>query len=331
MFEEYIRKVEEYRKGNEPFATAIVVRREAPSSGKAGDKAVINKYGEIFGWIGGGCTRSIILSEAERALKDGKPRLVRISPEADVATSSGVTAYRMTCHSGGTVDVFIEPILPKPHLVVLGKSAIARSLVRLAKAIDYRVTAVAPGAAVDTFERVDELHTRIDLKAVQSSTRTFFVVATQGEDDERALQEVLQTDRAYVAFVASRKKRDVIFDYLATAEGVTAERLRAVHCPAGIDIQAKLPEEVAISILAEIIQVLRTSAVEFTTFQRERAETDKPQLYVNPVCGIPVDPLTAKHVLEYEGEKVYFCCDGCKVSFEKDPAKYMESRKSEVI
>lgn len=321
MFDEFLQKAEEYRKRNEPFATAIVVRREAPSSGKTGDKAVINKYGEVFGWIGGGCTKSIIINEAERALKDGKSRLVRISPDADPASAEGITSYRMTCHSGGTVDVFIEPVLPRPHLVVLGKSAIARALVRLAKSIDYRVTAFAPGAAPDTFDRIDELHTKWDLSPLRPTSQTVFVVATQGEDDERALQEVLTADRPYIGFVASRKKRDVIFDYLQSI-GIPPERLEQVHCPAGLNIQAKLPEEVAISILAEIIQELRTSTTEFSTFQKERAVDEKPPLYINPVCGIPVDPATAKHVLEYKGEKVYFCCDGCKVSFEKDPEKY---------
>jgi xanthine dehydrogenase accessory factor len=324
MFDVFIQKVEEYRRQNEPFATAIVVRREAPSSGKAGDKAVINKYGEIYGWIGGGCTKSIILNEAEKAMKDGKPRFVRVSPD-DTENAEGITAYRMTCHSGGAVDVFIEPVLPRPHLVVLGKSAIARALVKLAKSIDYRVTAVAADAGIDTFEEVDELHTKMELQGVRVGPRTFFVVATQGEEDEKALLATLSEDRPYIAFVASRRKRDVLFDYLKS-EGIPEERLSAVHTPAGLDIQAKLPEEVAISILAEVIQTLRTSDIEFTTFHRERTATGKDQMYINPVCGIPVDPASAKHVLEYGKEKVYFCCDGCKISFEKDPGKYMKEQ-----
>ena len=322
MFEEFIRKVEEYRKGNEPFATAVVVRREAPSPGKAGDKAVINKYGEMTGWIGGGCTKAIILSEAEKAMKEGKPRFVRISPDQNGGSGEGVISYRMTCHSGGTVEVFIEPILPRPHLVVFGKSAIARALVRLAKAIDYRVTALAPGAGIDTFEEVDELHTKTDLSPVAAGPYSFFVVATQGEEDEKALQEVLKADRTYVAFVASRKKRDVLFDYLRST-GVPEERLQMVHAPAGLDINAKLPEEVALSILAEVVQTLRNTIMEFTNFQTERAGAQKTELYINPVCGVPVDPQTAKHVIQYKGASVYFCCDGCKVSFEKEPEKYM--------
>ncbi len=322
MFDEFIKKAEELRKQNEPFATAVVVRREAPSSGKSGDKAIINRYGEIFGWIGGGCTKSIILGEAEKAMKEGKSRFIRVSPGSDEADAEGVISYRMTCHSGGTVDVFIEPVLPRPQLVILGKSAIARALARLAKAVDYRVTAMAPGAGIDTFPGVDELHTKIDLSSLRLGAQTFVVVATQGEEDEKALQQALAEDRPYVAFIASRKKRDVIFDYLQSV-GIPVERLEKVFAPAGLDINAKLPEEVAVSILAEIIKVLRTSGRQFVSFESERTETKKPSLYINPVCGVPVDPLTAKHVLEYQGEKVYFCCDGCKVSFEKEPEKYM--------
>lgn len=327
MFDEFIKKVEEYRKNNEAFATAVVVRRQAPSSGKAGDKAVINKYGELHGWIGGGCTKSIILSEAEKALKEGKPRFVRITPDGETETGQGVISYRMTCHSGGMVEVFIEPVLPRPHLVVMGKSAIAQALVRLAKAVDYRVTALAPGAGVDTFGEVDELHTKLDLSPVRLHRYSFIVVATQGEEDERALQEALAADRPYIAFVASRKKRDVLFDYLQSVD-IPAERLERVHAPAGLDINAKLPEEVAVSILAEIIRTLRGEAVEFSDFARERAESGRPQLFINPVCGVPVDPVTARHVIEYQGEKVYFCCDGCKVSFEKEPEKYMDKAVS---
>jgi xanthine dehydrogenase accessory factor len=322
MLDEFIKKLAEYRQANEPFATALVVRRQAPSSGKAGDKALINKYGEIFGWIGGGCTKAIIVSEAEKAMRDGKARLVRVSPEAQAGDTEGIVAYTMTCHSGGAVDVYIEPVLPKPQLLVMGKSAIAQALVKLGKAIDYRVTALAPGAAPDTFPGVDALHTQLNLDGLRFQPHSFLVVATQGEQDEEALIEALKDERPYVAFVSSRKKRDAVFEYLRAA-GVPDKRLSKVHSPAGLDIGARLPEEVAVSILAEIIHTLRTAQSEFTDYQSERAGADKPRMYVNPVCGIPVDPLTAKHVIRYLEENVYFCCDGCKIAFEQEPEKYL--------
>lgn len=323
MFDEFIDKVAELRKNNEPFAVATVVRRLAPSSGKTGDKAVINRYGELFGWVGGGCTRSIILKEAETALQEGKPRLVRITPDGAEEVGEGINAYRMTCHSGGTVDVYIEPVLPRPHLVVMGKSAIAQALVRLGKAMNYRVTALAPGAGIDTFEKVDELHTKLDLSSIRFTANTFLVVATQGEQDEAAMLQALAKERPYVAFVASRRKREAVFAFLAQSD-VSDEQISRIHSPAGLDINAKTPEEVAVSILAQIIQVNRDEARSFHNFREERTLEQKPQLYTNPVCGIPVDMATAKHVLEYQGEKVYFCCDGCKVKFEEEPERYMQ-------
>ncbi len=321
MFDEFLKKAEELRHQNEPFATAVVVRRKAPSSGKTGDKAIINQYGEIFGWIGGGCTKSIILKEAETALKEGKPRLVRVTPEEE-ETTEGVTSYKMTCYSGGAVDVYIEPVLPRPHLVLLGKSAIAQSLARLARAMDYKVTAVAPGADLNTFGKVDELHTKLDLAPVRFSGQTFVVVATQGEQDEQAIMEALKKAAPYIAFVSSRKKWDVIRSFLADS-GFNDDQLAAIQSPAGLNINAKLPEEVAISILAEIIQINRSREFAFRPAEEKNQAVPQPSLYINPVCGIPVDRATAKYVLEFEGEKIYFCCDGCKAQFEENPAKYM--------
>jgi xanthine dehydrogenase accessory factor len=324
MHEEYEKKLTDLRKRNMPFATAIVVRREAPSSGKAGDKAIINRFGEVFGWIGGGCTKGIIVKEAGVAMAEGQPRFIRISPEANSKPTNNMKEYKMTCHSGGTVDVFIEPVMPQPHLVVMGKSAIAISLAKLAKAINYRVTVVATDARLEHFPGVDELRTLIDLTPIKFNLHTFLVVATQGEQDEPALLEAFKKDRPYVAFVASPKKREAVFSYLR-AEGIAEEALAKVKSPAGIDIHAKNPDEVAISILAEIIQYYRTTPI-FETFNALNdadKPTTAPDWYTNPVCGIPVDKATAKHVVEYNNEKVYFCCDGCKIKFDEEPAKYM--------
>jgi xanthine dehydrogenase accessory factor len=331
MHEEYEKRLLELRKKNVPFATAIVVRREAPSSGKTGDKAVINRFGQVFGWIGGGCTKGIIIKEAGIAMAEGTPRFIRISPDPQTAPTNNMKEYRMACHSGGTVDVYIEPVLPQPHLVVMGNSAIARSLVKLGKAINYRVTAMATDARLDSFVGVDELRTQIDLSPIKFNQNTFLVVATQGEQDEIALKEALKEPRPYLAFVASLKKREAIYEYLRS-EGILDETLATIKSPAGIDIHAKNPDEVAISILAEIINHYRTTQHTATTIFNtpqplDDTETSStpPDLYINPVCGIPVDKATAKYVLEYNQEKVYFCCDGCKIKFEEEPAKYMKT------
>ena len=324
MLENFLAKTEELIKNNEPFCIAVVVCREAPSSGKTGDKAVINKYGEITGWIGGGCVKSIVIKEAEEAMKTGKSRLVKIGNEAKPDKKEGVIEYKMTCHSEGTVEVYIEPVLPAPHLLVMGSSAIARALVKISKAAGYRVTVAAPDTKPNTFEKVDELISQLNLKQVKTTKVTFIVVATQGEQDETALEEALSKPHAYIGFVSSRKKKTAVMEYLLQS-GQDKTEVEKIHSPAGLDINAKTPEQVAISILAELVQVQNnmTSVAGFTKFNETREESGKPKFYINPVCGIPIDTTNPKHIIDYHGELVYFCCDGCKIKFEQEPDKYM--------
>src|SRR5215831_18944506 len=325
MLEQFLSKAQELRKKNEPFAIAIVVRREAPCSGKSGDKAIINKYGEIIGWVGGGCVKSIVIKEAEDAMQTGKARFGKVVKSASSIRQQGVMEYKMTCLSEGSVDIFIEPVLSTPHLVVMGKGAIARALVRLAKATGYRVTAIATDAKPDTFEGVDELITQLSFENVKTSRYSSIVVATQGENDETALELALKQQNSYIGFVASKKKREGVFEYLSLS-GVEQKKIDEIKSPAGIDINAKKPEEVAISILAEIIQIRNASpaAAGFTEYDETRLEAGKSKFYINPVCGVPIDVNNPKHIIEYNGDKIYFCCDGCKTKFEQEPEKYMK-------
>lgn len=321
MRDEFIHQYNQLRDQNALFATATVVWREAPSSGKAGDRAIISQQGEVWGWVGGGCTKGIVLKEASAAMQEGIPRLVRVSPNPDSAPQEGIREYKMTCQSGGSVDIFIEPVMPKIHLVILGKSAIARSLAQLAKCMDYRVTVMAMGATEADFPAADEVRAMFSLAKTPIHKHTFVVVATQGEQDEIALKAALKANPPYVSFVASRKKRDTVFAYLG-ASGVSAEELTRVKTPAGIDIKAKLPNEVAISILAEIIQTVRTEAEKPAVPVLAEGQE---KFYINPVCQIPVDKTAPKHIVRYKGEDVFFCCDGCKVKFEAEPERYLPS------
>jgi xanthine dehydrogenase accessory factor len=328
MYEEFYDKLEELRKKNEPFATATVVRREVPSSGKSGDKAIVDKFGRMTGWIGGGCVKGIILKESDDAIKTGRSRLVKVGQSLGVEKQDGVVDYKMTCMSEGTVEVFIEPVLPPPHLVVIGKTAIAKALVKLAKTAGYRITAVAEGITLQTFDKVDELITQMKLEEVKISPSSSIVICTQGEQDEDAIEQALQKNCTYIGFVASRKKKAGVFENLQH-QGVDKKKLDIIKSPAGLDITAKRPEEVAISILAEIIQVHNNKPYREESFISAEIESNgepgvKPAYYINPVCGVPVDKNSPKHIIEYEGEKVYFCCDGCKVKFEAEPAKYIK-------
>jgi xanthine dehydrogenase accessory factor len=329
MLDIFISKIEEFKKKHEPFAMATVVRRIAPSSGKPGNKAVINRFGEMFGWVGGGCVKGILLKESEEAMKTGKPRLVRIGKELENQFLGDIKEYKMTCQSEGMVEVFIDPVVPKPHLVVMGSSMIAKCLVKLAIASGFRVTGVAQDANLQTFEKVDELITQLKLDNVKTSPASCIVVATQGEQDEKALMEALRKEVGYIGFVASKKKVQSLVSYLVDA-GFEARRVAKLHSPAGIDINAKLPEEVAISILAEIIQLRNSGGLPqaFEGYLEQKdAPKEAPKWYINPVCGVPVDMNNPKHIVEYNNEKVYFCCDGCKVKFDNDPAKYIKMRE----
>lgn len=340
MFNEYYQLANELKSRGEPFAAVTVVRNEAPSSGKTGDKAIVGRDGVLKGWVGGGCVYSIVIKEVRDALADGKPRLVRVSPTPDAMPTPGIKEYKMTCYSGGAVDLFIEPVLPKPHLILIGKSVIGRALLKIARAADFRVTIVTDDASPEAYPDATAWQTEFDLGAMPLDAQTFIVVATQGDNDERGLETALSVSCRYVGFVTSRKKRESIFENLRL-RGVSGEKLQTVHAPAGLDLNAKTPEEVAITILAEIIQEFRTHSTELS-FQETKPQAKKaaekrpavaappaetasarPLMVTNPVCGLPISAGMAKYTVEVDGRPIYFCCDGCKVKFDADPEKYI--------
>ena len=317
MFHKFLSKADELMAKGEPFAVALVVRYQAPISGKPGNKAIVLSDGKIWGWIGGGCAQPVVVKEALKALADGQPRLIRISPSS--APQEGIVDYAMTCHSGGTVDIYIEPVLPKPHILILGRSPIARTLVTLAKAVGYAVSVAAPEADGEDFLEADMVQTNLDLGQVKITPQTFVVVSTQGECDEEALEAALNTGAAYVAFVASKVKAGKVLDYLKE-RGLDPEKGKRVRAPAGLDIHASSPEEIAVSILAEVIQVRRTTAAE-----RPKSNDALPVLKQearDPICGMTVDVGAAKYMSEFQGASFYFCCAGCKQAFDKQPDKY---------
>jgi xanthine dehydrogenase accessory factor len=306
----------------ESFAIATVVRYEAPISGKPGDKAIIFADGEVWGWIGGGCARPAVVKEALKALQDGRPRLVHISPTA--TEEAGIVAYNMSCHSGGALDVYIEPVLPKPHVLILGRSPVGQTLARLAKVINYTVSVAAPEANQETYPEVDRVQAGLNLKELKISPHTFIVVSTQGEYDEEALENALRTDAAYVAFVASKVKAAKVLEYLGE-RGVSAERLKQVRAPAGMDIGASSPEEIAVSILAQIVQLNRSQPI-----KREKPAIApvEQQEAKDPICGMTVNVSAAKHKSEYDGRTFYFCCAGCKQKFDKQPDLFVPAHAS---
>jgi len=248
----------------EPFALATVVRTVAATAAKAGAKAVILPDGTISeGWIGGGCARAAVLKAAHEALADGKPRLVSVQPpdalqDQGVAAGderSGVRFASNLCPSQGTMDVFVEPVLPQPQIVVCGSSPVAVAIAELGRRLGFSTTVCAPAADQAGFAYADR---RIEGFAlpVEDAGNRFVVIATQGRGDEVALQAALAVEADYVAFVGSRMKAEVLKRKLTDA-GVAPARLATLKAPAGLDLGAITPDEIAISILAEIIAVRR--------------------------------------------------------------------------
>lgn len=308
---------------DEPIAMAIIVHREGRTSSKPGDKAIITAKGEVKGWIGGGCTRGIIIKEAIASFQDGKPRLVKIQPTENTPKQHGVLYYEMTCMSGGTVEVYIEPIMPVSQIKIFGSSHIAKALCKIGKASGFGVTVISDHAEKEMFPDADDIHALKDYDG-QASEKDYIVVCTQGENDSNSLLKAINLNTDYISFVASMKKANSVFMGLK-ANGVTANQLSNIKTPAGLDINAKTAEEVAISILGQIVQTKRAEEliIEKDLNMNELALSDNDDLYINPVCKIPISKKSAKHILEHNGEKVYFCCDGCHDSFVKEPELYI--------
>ncbi len=172
MFDQFLNKASELLAKGEPFAVAEVVRYLSPVSGKVGDRAIVFADGTIWGWIGGGCAQPAVIQEALKALKDGRPRLVRISPSS--FQEEGIVAYNMSCHSGGTLDIYIEPVLPKPHILILGRSPVGRALARLGKTINYTVSVAAPQASRESYPDADRVQDSLDLSGVRIEPPDFY-------------------------------------------------------------------------------------------------------------------------------------------------------------
>jgi len=285
----------------EPFVLATVVRRESYSSAHQGDMAVITADGGYHGWLGGNCTQPIVKSEAARALRDGQPRLVSLSPEPDREARAGVIALPMRCHSGGTVDIYLEPVLPAPRLLLYGESPAARALAQLGKAMGYRVESAGDAAPAPS----------------RANEELFAVVATMGENDEDSVASALAARPSYLAVVASRKRFAQLREMLQ-ARGIPKESLDSIKNPAGLDIGARLPEEVALSIVAEIVQLRRARA------EVPVAEPEPPaRSEIDPVCGMTVAVATARHRAEHAGRSFYFCNPRCREKFLADPQRYL--------
>ena len=309
--EDLFERLRALKAGGTPFAVATVVRAERPTYARPGMKAVILADGTLEGWVGGSCAHPVVVREAAQSIREGSPRLISLSlQQANVR--EGIIHHTITCHSGGTLEIYIEPVLPAPHLLLVGDAPVVRSLVRLGRSQGFTVSVADVGEAAQHLD-ADAVLPLADLRG-RITPQTYVVVATMGAYDEEALTEVAGTDAAYLALVASRKRAESVFTYLAD-RGVASEALQRVKVPAGLDIGALTPEEIALSIMAEIIQVRRSRPANAAPVPVRSEARD-------PVCGMTVEVTTARYASVYEGVKFYFCSAQCKETFDRDPAPY---------
>jgi xanthine dehydrogenase accessory factor len=305
----------------EPFALATVVGRKAPSSASVGDALLVADNGAVHGFVGGSCTRPTVVEQARLAIADGHPRLIVLSPDPQDPAHPGAAILPMTCHSGGSVEIHIQPVLPPPRLLVYGLTPTARALVRLGSAMGYRVVAVDPAGDRSTFPEAEAVYAETrGVPPAARGTETFAVVATHGEWDEEAVLGALDHGPSYVGIVSSAKRAEELREFLD--KKVAGERralLERLRLPAGLRIGAQGGEEIAVSILAQIVEERRAS--------RKTVRVALPvaagETATDPVCGMSVAVAGAKHAAEHQGRTFYFCCAGCREKFLAETERYV--------
>jgi xanthine dehydrogenase accessory factor len=320
-----------------PFAVATVVAVRRPTSARPGASGIVHPDGSIEGWVGGSCAQPVVVREALRALGDGQPRLLRLSRDGpgEGRRADGVIELVMTCHSGGTLEIYVEPHLPAAHLWIIGTTPIAGALASLGAAAGWQVTLIDPIAEPDAFPGV-RVHRSADIRGLDPGVAPYVVVASQGIWDEEAVGLALTRESAYVGLVASPTRSAVVREWLREETTVGDERIAALRAPAGLDIGAETAEEVALSILAELVQVRRGRADFVASPGPATVAGGLPPsitlepvvddiVLTDPVCGMTVEAAHARHLAEHDGIVYAFCSIGCRTRFIKEPATFLSA------
>ena len=297
----------------EPFVLATVVWCERPTSAKPGAQALIRADGQVMGWIGGSCAQPVVMREAARILREGgDPYLLRLGTSDTGIDRKDVRNFPMSCSSGGVLDIFMEPHFPLPKLVLIGESPVVVALSQLAQVIDFSVTQLLDA----------------DLNQVIINEQTCILVASHGQYDEEAVEQALRSRARYVGMVSSLKRAEACRAYLRDA-GLSAPQIARLKAPAGLDIGALTPDEIAASVLAELVQVRRRGAIDDEGSKQDTKEIRYEgsagivASAIDPVCGMEVEIANARHHSDFEGRTFYFCCPACKRSFERNPQEYL--------
>lgn len=313
----------ELRGRGEPFVLATVVWRRGPSSGKEGYRAVITASGEIHGWIGGACAEPTVIREGRKALEEGVPKLLFLGTpdELEAVGHDDVTTVPISCQSEGALEIYVEPVAPPPHLVVVGRSPMVAALTSMAGAIGWDPVVVDPDDP-DGRDHPDASRVvgQLDFARAGVTERSLVVVATQGHHDEDAVEQALAAGPAYLGLVASHSRSESVRGYLRD-RGFTEEQVAQLQGPAGLDLGRVSHREIAVAVLAELVQ--RKAAGELPLATATAASPVEEA--TDPVCGMTVEIDSAKHTAEHEGVTYYFCCPGCRKAFRDDPEAFLGS------
>jgi xanthine dehydrogenase accessory factor len=311
-----LERMGELARSGQAFALATVVWRQGPSSSKQGSRAIITTDGQLHGWIGGACAEPVVIREAKQVIADGHARLLLLgSPDQFGGTvPDGMTVVPISCQSEGALEVYIEPVLPVPHLVIVGGSPMAHSLAAMAGALGWRTDLYGPQDF--TADRAGKQW---------ADERSMVIVATQGHADEDMIERAVAARPAYLGLVASRRRGEAVLGYLAE-RGVPKDQLDRVHAPAGLDLGKTTHEEMAVAILAELVQLRASGALAEVPAPRRapRAEPE-PAEAVDPVCGMTVTANASAMSAEHDGVTHYFCCAGCRQKFSENPGAYIKA------
>jgi xanthine dehydrogenase accessory factor len=301
---EVLERASEMARRGESFALATVVWRQGPSSSQLGSRAIITPDGKVDGWIGGACAEPAVIREARQAIADENPRLLLLGTAGHFgqAVPPGMTVVPISCAGEGSLEVYIEAVVPVPHLVIVGRSPMAHTLADLAKVLHWRTTLVDGP----------------DFSPADADERSMVIIATQGHGDEEAVEQAVAARPAYLGLVGSAKRGAAVLGYLAE-HGLPAEQLDRVRVPVGLDLGHTSHQEIAVAILAELVQLRPWRGA-----AGEVAAPAPPAEAVDPVCGMTVTAEAASHPLEHDGVTYYFCRPACRREFERNPAAYVE-------
>lgn len=300
-----------------PFALATVVWRRGPSSGHIGSKAVILGDGTVRGWLGGACAEPTVVKQGLASLDDGQARRLFLgSPDELPAHEIDDTlTIPMACESEGALEIYLEPFLPAPQVVVIGRSPAVHALTVQARSLGWDVAVIDDGGDPDEHPIPELVRTSLDLSGLGIGPSTAIVVATQGHYDDLALRAALDTDAGYLGVIAAEKRTSSLLELLR-GQGVDDAQLARVHAPAGLDLGPVDNAEIAVAVLADL--VARRAAG-----QLRGAAATAPREAVDPVCGMTVFVEQAKHHTVHDGTDYWFCGAGCLDSFERDPAAHI--------